>query len=67
MFISDPNSFHPGSASKNLSILKKVYKLSEIVYDPGFSSRIPDPDFLPIPDPVVKKARDPGSATLVAR
>jgi hypothetical protein len=30
-------------------------------------SLIPDPDldFLPIPDPGVKKALDPGSATLV--
>jgi hypothetical protein len=31
--------------------------------DPGCSSRIPDPDsdFLPIPDPGIKKALDPGS------
>jgi hypothetical protein len=31
--------------------------------DPGCSSRIPDPDlvFLPIPDPGIKKAPDPGS------
>jgi hypothetical protein len=47
----------PGSASKNLSILnpKKTKKLflSSRKYDPGCSSRIPDPDadFLPIPDP----------------
>ncbi len=47
----------PGSASKNLSILtpKKPKKLfpSSRKYDPGCSSRIPDPDadFLPIPDP----------------
>jgi hypothetical protein len=43
------------------------------VADPGclsrirlYPSRIPDPDadFLPIPDPGVKKALDPGSATL---
>jgi hypothetical protein len=35
-------------------------------YDPGCSSRIPDPDadFSPIPDPGVQKAPDPGSATL---
>jgi hypothetical protein len=40
-----------------------VSKLSE--YDPGcsFRIRIPylDPDFLPIPDPGVKKAPNPGS------
>jgi hypothetical protein len=60
----------PGS-SKNLSILtpKKAKKwfLSSKKYDPGCSSRIPDPDadFLPsrtrIPDPGVKKAPNPGS------
>ncbi len=59
----------PGSASRNLSILtpKKPNKwfLSSRKYDrvvhPG--SRIPDQDadFLPIPDPGVKKAPDPGS------
>ncbi len=44
-----------------------VSKLSEILYDPGCSSRIlildPDPEFLPIPDPGsgVKKAPNPGS------
>ncbi len=38
-------------------------------YDPGCSSRIPDPVFLPsrIPDPGVKKAPDPGYGTLVSR
>jgi hypothetical protein len=42
----------PGSASKNLSILiQKI--LSSRKYDPGCSSRIPDPG--------VKKAQDPGS------
>jgi hypothetical protein len=59
----------PGSSSKNLSILtpKKAKKwfLSSKKYDPGCSSRIPDPDadFLPsrIPDPGVKKALNPGS------
>ncbi len=59
----------PGSSSKNLSILtpKKAKKwfLSSKKYDPGCSSRIPDPDadFLPsrIPDPGVKKAPNPGS------
>ncbi len=59
----------PGSSSKNLSILtaKKAKKwfLSSKKYDPGCSSRIPDPDadFLPsrIPDPGVNKAPNPGS------
>ncbi len=57
----------PGSASKNLSILTqkkpKKWILRSRKYDPGCSSRIPDPDadFLPIPDPGVKKAPDPGS------
>jgi hypothetical protein len=66
MFIPDP-----GSASKNLSTVfnPKKWFLSSREYDPGCSSRIPDPDadFLPIPDPGVKKAPDPGSgsATLV--
>ncbi len=64
----------PGS-SKNLSILtpKKAKKwfLSSKKYDPGCSFRIPDPDadFFPsrIPDPGVKKAPNPGSATLPLR
>jgi hypothetical protein len=79
--IPDPTFFHPGSrirtvsipdpgsSSKNLSILtlKKAKKwlLSSKKYDPGCSSRIPDPDadFFPsrIPDPGVKKAPNPGS------
>jgi hypothetical protein len=79
--IPDPTFFHPGSrirsvsitdpgsSSKNLSILtpkkpKKLF-LSSKKYDPGCSSRIPDPDadFLTsrIPDPGVKKAPDPVS------
>jgi hypothetical protein len=56
-FIPDPNFFHPGSeffhpgsASKNLSILTQKI----VVGHPD-----PDPDFLPIPDPGVKKAPDP--------
>ncbi len=32
------------------------------VYDPGCSSR-PDPNFLPIPNPGVKKEPDPGSGS----
>ncbi len=81
MFIPDPGSdFFPsrirtvsipdlGSSSKNLSILtpqkSKKWFLSSKKYDPGCSSRIPDPDanFLPsrIPHPGVKKAPNPGS------
>ncbi len=37
--------------------------LSSRKYDPGCSSRIRIPDFLPIPDPGVKKAPDPGSGS----
>jgi hypothetical protein len=67
--IPDPGSTDPGSSSKNLSLLtpKKAKKwfLSSKKYDPGCSSRIPDPDadFLAyrIPDPGVKKAPNPGS------
>jgi hypothetical protein len=63
----------PEAASKNLTILtpkkKKKWVLSSRKYDLGCSSRIPDPDadFLPIPDPGVKRAPDlgSGSATLV--
>jgi hypothetical protein len=54
---SDPNFFYPRSAAKNLGIL------SSRKYDPGIAD--PDPDFLSIPDPGVKKAQDPGSATLL--
>jgi hypothetical protein len=59
-----------GSSSKNLSILtpkkaKKKWFQGSKKYDPGCSSRIPDPDadFLPsrIPDPGVKKVPNPGS------
>jgi hypothetical protein len=63
--IPDSNCLHPGSSSKNLSILtpKKAKKwfLSYKKYDPGSSSRIPDPDADFIPDPGVKKAPNPGS------
>jgi hypothetical protein len=68
MFFPDPTFFHPGSrirtvsipdtgsASKNLSIFNpKKWFLNSRKYDPGCSSRIPDPDadFYPsrIPDP----------------
>jgi hypothetical protein len=77
--IPDPTFFHPGSelspsripdpgsASKNLSILtpKKPKKgfLSSRKYDPGCSSRIPDPDadLLPIPDPGSRGQKGTGS------
>jgi hypothetical protein len=65
--IPDLNFFHPGSASasKNLSILTQKWFLSSQKYDPCCSSRIripdPDPDYLPITDPGVKKAPDPRS------
>ncbi len=62
--IPDPNCFHPGAASKNLSLLTpKNGFLSSRKYDPGCSSRIPDPDpdFLPIPDPGSRGQKDTGS------
>ncbi len=51
--ISDPNFFHPGSRIriKESYFNPKNWFLSSRKYDPGCSSRIPDPDFLPIPDP----------------
>jgi hypothetical protein len=52
--IPDPDCLHPGSSSKNFSILtQKKWLLSSKKYDLGSSSRIPDQDadFLPIPDP----------------
>ncbi len=66
-FFSIPD---PGSASKNLRILSQKWFLSSMIYDPGCSSRIriPDPGFLPIPDPRSRcqkgtgsGIRDPGS------
>ncbi len=63
--IPDPNCLHPGSRIsikefKNLN--PKKWFLSSRKYDPGCSSWIPDPDadFLPIPDPGVKKALNRG-------
>ncbi len=62
--IPDLNFSHSGSASKNLSIFnpKKWFQALEIM----IQLFIPDSDhdFLPIPDPGVTKAPDPGSATL---
>jgi hypothetical protein len=63
--IPDPNCLHPGSASKNLSISTpkkpKKWFLSSRKYDPGCSFRIPDADFLPIPDPGSRGQKDTGS------
>jgi hypothetical protein len=66
--IPDPTFFHPGSEFFPSRIRIKEFKyfnpkkwfLSSRKYDPGCSSRIPDPDpdFLPIRDPGVKKAPD---------
>ena len=72
--IPDPKCLHPGSRIRikefkyfNPKKTKKMF-LSSRIYDPGCSSRIPDPDadFLTIPEPGVKKALDPGSATQVS-
>jgi hypothetical protein len=53
----------PGSASKNLSILTQqiVSKLSKIWC--GLFIPYPGSRFLPIPDPGVKNAPDPGSGS----
>jgi hypothetical protein len=66
--IPDPIFFHPGSRIrikefKYINPKKMVSNLSEIW--PGLF--IPDPEFLPIPGPGVKKAPNPGSATLVSK
>ena len=67
LFIPNPGSenfiFHPGSASKNLSILPKKLSLSSRKYDPGCSSWIRILIFYPswIPEPGVKKEPDVGS------
>jgi hypothetical protein len=55
----------PGYASKNLSILtqKMVSKLLEI--RSGLFIPDPDPDFLPKPNPGVKKAPDLGSGSVI--
>ena len=68
------NFFHPGSQIhiKEFRYFNpKKWFLRSRKYNPGCSSQIPDPDpaFLPIPDPKVKKVRyrisDTGSATLI--
>jgi hypothetical protein len=55
----------PRSATKNLSIFNP--KIVNMKNDPGCLSRTADTDFFTsrISDPGVKKAHDPGSATLI--
>jgi hypothetical protein len=62
MFIPDLNFFHPGSRKEFKYFNPEKLFLSSRKYDPGCSSRTPDPDpdCLPIPDPGVKKIPDPG-------
>jgi hypothetical protein len=74
MFIPDPTFFHPGSDLFPSRIRVKEFKyfnpkkwfLRSRNYDPGCSSRIPDPDFYSsrIPDPGGQEGT--GSAPLVA-
>jgi hypothetical protein len=67
--IPDPNCLHPGSRIRIKEYKyfdpKKPQKwfLSSRKYDPGCSSRIPDPDadFLPIPDPGSRGQKGTGS------
>jgi hypothetical protein len=78
MFIPDPGSdffsipdpgpefFHPGSRIRIKEFQyfnPKKWFLSSRKYDPGWSSRIPDPDpyFLPIPDPESRGQKCTGS------
>jgi hypothetical protein len=67
LFIPNPGSenfiFHPGSASKNLSILPKKLSLSSRKYDPGCSSWIRILIFYPsrIPDPGSRGKKGTGS------
>jgi hypothetical protein len=71
----DPGSKISGSnpdphPHKRIKVFSKWF-LSSLKYDPGTGMFIPDPNpgpdlhFLPIPDPRVKKAPDPGSETLL--
>jgi hypothetical protein len=60
--IPDPNCSHPGSQIRIKEFKyfnPKKWFISYRKYDLGCSSRIPDPDpdFLPIPDPGVKKGQ----------
>jgi hypothetical protein len=56
-------SFHPGSLSKNLTILTQKMVSQVSVLWSGLFIPDSDPDFLPIPDPRVTKAPDPGSGS----
>jgi hypothetical protein len=61
--IPDPNCLHFGYAQKNYFIHQKWF-LTSRKYDPGCSSRIPDADFLHIPDPGSRGQKGTGSATV---
>ncbi len=64
MFIPDPNFFHPGSASKNVSIWTQNIRGNMIrVVHPGSGFRILIFYSSRIPDLGVKKAPDPGSGS----
>ncbi len=64
--ISDPNCLHPGSRIRikefkyfnPKKMVSKIYKIWSGLFIPD-----PDADFLPISDPGVKKAPDPGSGS----
>jgi hypothetical protein len=66
MFIPDP-AFSIPDPELTRSRIRMCIKEFKYFYfkkqDQGCSSRIPDLDFFSIPDPGVKKAADPGSAT----
>jgi len=63
IFIPDPNFSHPGSLSKNLSILtqKITSKLSEIWFGLFIPDPDQDPEFVPIPDPGSRGQKGTGS------
>jgi hypothetical protein len=64
MFIPDPNfcsSRIPDLHQRLKYYNPKKWFLSNQKYYPGWFIPDSDPDFLPIPDPKVKKAPDPGS------
>jgi hypothetical protein len=73
MFIPDPTLFNPGSRNQIVSIKEfkyfnpKKWFPSSKKYDPGCSSRIPnpDPDILPIPDPESRGQKGTGSRTRI--
>jgi hypothetical protein len=67
--IPDPNCLHPGSRIRIkefkyfMYFNPKKWFLNSRKYEPGCSSRIPDPDddFLPIPDPGSRGQKGTGS------